>query len=80
MRFVHAVTFVNCDLTSATFQYTCFESDAIFEDCILDNTSFSYVKGLVSNSFKVSFTGSKTDKTNFDSNLRNSLHSSGTIP
>ena len=80
IRFVHAVSFVNCDLTSTTFQYTCFESDAIFEDCILDNTTFSYVKGLVSNSFKVSFTGSKTDKTSFDSNLRTSLQSSGKIP
>ena len=80
MRFVYAVTFVNCDLTSAAFQYTCFESDAIFEDCILDGTMFNNVKGLVSNSFKVSFTGSKTNKTNFDSNLRSSLQSSGTIP
>ena len=80
MRFVHAVSFVNCDLTSATFQHVCFESDTIFEDCILDGTMFNNVKGLVSNSFKVTFTGSKTDKTNFDSNLRSSLQSSGTIP
>ena len=78
-RFAHAVSFINCDLTSACFQFCCFESDAIFEDCILDSASFTYVKGLVTNSCKVSFTGSKTDKTNFDSNLRNSLQSSGKI-
>ena len=80
MRFSHAVSFINCDLTNATFQYNCFESDAIFEDCILDDTTFNYVKGLVSNSCKVSFAGSKTDKTNFNTNLRSSLKSAGKIP
>ena len=79
IRFDHAVSFIDCDLTSACFQYCCFESDAIFEDCILDSTTFTYVKGLVTNSCKVSFTGSKTDKTSFDSSLRNSLQSSGKI-
>ena len=80
MKFAHAVSFIDCDLTQATFQYCCFESDAIFEDCVLDDTTFSYIKGLVTNSCKVSFTGSKTDKTNFDSSLRSSLQSSGKIP
>ena len=80
MRFVHAVSFVNCDLTNASFHYICFESDAIFEDCILANTKFTNIKGLVSNSHKVSFTGSKTDATGFEANLRSSLKSSGKIP
>ena len=79
MRFAHAVSFINCDLTNTVFQYCCFESDAIFEDCILDNTTFNHLKGLVTNSGKVSFTGSKTDKTRFDGNLRSSLQSSGKI-
>ena len=79
IRFDHAVLFINCDLTNAYFQYCCFESDAIFEDCILDHTGFNYIKGLVTNSCKVSFTGSKTDTTSFDSNLRSSLQSSGKI-
>ena len=80
MRFAHAVSFINCDLTNATFQYSCFESDAIFEDCILDNATFNYVKGLVTNSCKISFAGSKTDKTGFDGNLRKRLKSAGKIP
>ena len=80
MKFAHAVSFIDCDLTSAIFQYCCFESDVIFEDCILDNTTFNYVKGLVTNSCKVSFTGSKTDNTAFDGDLRSSLQSSGKIP
>ena len=79
MIFVHAVSFIDCDLTNAVFQFCCFESDVIFEDCILDNTTFNYIKGLVTNSCKVSFTGSKTDKTSFDSDLRSSLQSSGKI-
>ena len=79
MKFVHAVSFIDCDLTNTSFTYTYFESDAIFEDCILDHTTFSSVKGLVSNSFKVSFTGSKTDKTSFDTNLKSSLKSNGKI-
>ena len=80
IRFIHAVSFVNCDLTNASFQHICFESDAIFEDCILDNTKFTNIKGLVTNSHKVSFTGSKTDATGFEANLRSSLKSSGKIP
>ena len=80
MKFAHPVSFIDCDLSNTTFQYSCFESDVIFEDCILDDTTFNYVKGLVTNSYKVSFTGSKTDKTNFDANLRSSLQSSGKIP
>ena len=79
MRFAHAVTFIDCDLTNTTFQICCFESDVIFEGCILDNTRFNQLKGLVTNSCKVSFTGSKTDKTSFDSNLRSSLQSAGKI-
>ena len=80
MKFAHEASFINCDLTNASFQYVCFESDVIFEDCILDNTTISYIKGLVTNSCKVSFTGSKTDKTRFDGVLRSSLQSSGKIP
>ena len=80
VKFDHAISFIGCDLTSASFQYCFFESDVIFEDCILDNTAFSSIKGVVTNSCKVSFTGSKTDKTSFDSNLRSSLKSSGKIP
>ena len=80
MRFSHAVSFIDCDLTNATFQHNCFESDAIFEDCILDNTTFTFIQGLVTNSCKVSFAGSKTDKTKFDTDLRSSLKSAGKIP
>ena len=80
IRFANAVSFINCDLTNATFQYTVFQSNAIFEDCILDNTSFTTVTGLVSNSCKVSFTGSKIDKTNFEADLKSSLKSEGKIP
>ena len=80
IQFDHAVSFISCDLTNACFQYCCFNSDVIFEDCILDSTTFNCVKGLVTNSCKVSFTGSKTDKAIFDSNLRSSLQSSGKIP
>ena len=61
IRFAHAVSFINFDLTNAIFQYICFESESIFEDCILDNIRFNYVKGLVTNSCKVSFAGSKTE-------------------
>lgn len=80
MKFAHAVSFINCDLTNATFLNSYFHSDAIFEDCILDNTSFTTVAGLVSNSHKVSFTGSKIDKTNFEPDLKSSLKSVGKIP
>ena len=79
MKFAHPVSFIDCDLTNTIFQNCCFESDVIFEGCILDNTRFNQVKGLVTNPCKVSFTGSKTDKTIFDSNLRSSLQSSGKI-
>ena len=79
-KFAHPVSFSNCDLTNAIFHCSTFDSDAIFEDCILDNTTFNYVRGLVNNSGKVIFTGSKTDKTNFDPDLRSSLQSSGKIP
>ena len=80
MQFAHAVlNFIDCDLTDVNFSYCCFVSDAIFEDCILGNTTFTYINGLVTNSHKVSFTGSKTDKTNFDSGSRSCLQSSGKI-
>ena len=79
-EFAHPVSFSNCDLTNAIFHCSVFNSDAIFEDCILDNTTFNYVTGLVNNSGKVIFTGSKTDKTNFDPDIRSSLQSSGKIP
>ena len=80
IRFDHPVSFINCDLANTLFLYIYFQSDVIFEDCILDNTTFNKVKGLADNSHKVSFTGSKTDKTNFDPHLRNALQSSGKIP
>ncbi|XP_065914490.1 BTB/POZ domain-containing protein KCTD21-like [Dysidea avara] len=79
LKFVYPVSFISCDLTNASFSYCCFESDVVFEDCILDNTTFSIINGLVTNSHNVSFSGSKTDKTNFDSNLRTALKSAGKI-
>ena len=82
IRFSYAVSFVDCDLTRATFQHIVFASDAIctFTDCILDNTSFNFVNGWKNNSNKVSFTGCKTDKTSFDGCLMSSLKSAGIIP
>ena len=76
MKFAYAVSFIDCDLTYATFKCCSFESGAIFENCILDHTTFNNIKGLVT---KSRFTGSKTDKTNFDIVLRNSLQSAGKI-
>ena len=71
LLFLHSVSFINCSLTNSSFLHCCFESDVIFEDCILDNTTFNYIKGLVNNFHKVRFSGSKTDKTNFnESNLK----------
>ena len=45
IRFNQPVSFINCDLTNALFLHIYFRSDVIFEDCILDNTTFKTVKG-----------------------------------
>jgi len=79
MRFLHPVSFISCDLSSTSFQYCCFESDVLFEDCILDNVTFSVINGFVNNSHIVSFSGCKTDKTSFDSNLQTALKQAGKI-
>ena len=79
MKFLHPVSFISCDLRKASFVQCFFESNVTFEDCILDNTQFSSISGLVANSHNVSFTGSKTDNTNFDGNLRTTLKAAGKI-
>jgi len=79
MKFLHPVSFISCDLSNTSFVHCSFESDVAFEDCILNSTRFNVINGLVTNSCTVSFTGSKTDKTNFDSNLRTALESAGKI-
>ena len=79
MKFLHPVSFIGCDLSSSSFTNCSFESDVNFKDCILDSTTFSMVCGLVTNSHRVSFAGSKTDRTSFDGNLRAALKSSGKI-
>ena len=79
IRFLHPVSFINCNLSNASFTFCFFGSDVTFENCLLDDTRFTSIYGLVTNSHKVSFTGSKTDKTNFDSNLRVKLQSTGKI-
>lgn len=65
VRFACKVLLIDCDLTNTSFIHCCFESDAIFQDCILDNTKFKYIKGLINNS---SFTGLKIDYTGVLSN------------
>ena len=79
MMFSHPVSFIDCDLTNTAFTYCYFGSDVIFKYCILDGTRFSYTYGLVTNSHNVSFTGSVTNKTSFDVNLRKALQSAGKI-
>ena len=79
MRFLHPASFISCDLSGASFTYCSFESDVTFKDCIIDGTTFSYIYGLVTNSHNVTFTGSNTDKTNFDGNLRSALQSAEKI-
>ena len=76
IRFNHMVSFINCNLTGASFVSCSFGSGAKFEDCILDGTKFSNINGLVAN---VSFTGSKIDQTNFDATLKTALQSAGKI-
>ena len=78
-KFLHPVSFISCDLSKASFTQCEFGSNVTFEDCILDNTEFSHIKGLVTNSHKVCFTGSKTENTNFESTLRTALKSAGKI-
>ncbi|XP_065914500.1 uncharacterized protein [Dysidea avara] len=73
MRFSYPLSFSDCDLSNASFTNCFFESDVIFEDCILDGTTFSMLYGLVATLHNVSFTGSKTDNTNFDGKLRAEL-------
>ncbi|XP_065901875.1 uncharacterized protein [Dysidea avara] len=85
IKFDYPVSFIGCDLSVASFTCCCFESDVTFQNCILDDTVFFQVNGLASfNRFShvthnVTFTGSKTDKTNFDANLRKALISAGNI-
>ncbi|XP_065914493.1 uncharacterized protein [Dysidea avara] len=79
MKFVHPVSFISCDLSNASFERCCFESDVLFKDCILANTKFTDINGLITNSHSVSFTGSKTCKTIFDTALRKALQSAGRI-
>ena len=79
LRFLHPVSFISCNLCNASFTYCSFESDVTFEDCILDGTKLNYIYGLVTNSHKISFTGSNTDSANFDANLRTALQSAGKI-
>jgi len=78
IKFVYPVSFVGCDLSFASFSCCCFESKVAFEDCILDDTIFSNVGGLVNNSHS-SFTDSKTSKTKFDPDLRRALRSARKI-
>jgi len=89
IRFTYPVSFVGCDLSFACFNQCFFESDVIFEDCILDDTVFSQINGIVvhkagkeyvlTDFHDVSFAGSKTDMTNFDDTLRKVLKASGKI-
>ena len=79
IKFIHPVSFIDCDLSNTSFSSCSFESDVTFKDCTLDNTTFNYIYGLVTNTHNVSFTGSKTDKTSFDDNLRTALQSAGKI-
>jgi len=78
IKFVYPVSFIGCDLSFTAFTCCCFESNVTFEDCVLDDTIFSNVGGLVTNSH-ASFTGSKTDKTKFDPDLRRALRSARKI-
>ena len=79
IRFDHPLSLVNCDLTDASFISCSFGSDVTFEDCILDDTRFSSINGLVANFHSVSFTGSNTDKAQFDTNLQAALQSANKI-
>ena len=79
ITFLYPVSFIDCDLSNASFDNCCFESDVIFKDCILDDTKFNFAYGLVTNSHNVSFTGSKTDMTNFDADLKIALRSAKKI-
>jgi len=76
LEFCHSVLFINCNLSNASFRECCFKSAVTFEDCTLDGTTFDAVCGLLTN---VSFTGSNTDKTKFESSLREALQSAGKI-
>ena len=78
-KFLYPVSFISCDLSNASFIDCEFGSSVTFEDCILDNTVFKYIKGLVNNSHKVCFTGSKTENTNFQGTLQTALKSAGKI-
>ncbi|XP_065913969.1 uncharacterized protein [Dysidea avara] len=79
IRFDHPLSLVSCDLTGASFMSCSFGSDVAFVDCVLDDTKFSNINGLVTNSHSVSFTGSKTDKAKFDANLQAALQSAKKI-
>ena len=76
IRFDHPLCLVSCDLTGASFVSCSFGANVSFKDCILDETKFSGVHGLVAN---CNFAGSNTDKTEFDSDLREALQSAEKI-
>lgn len=76
IRFDHPVSFISCDLTSASFRECSFGSSVTFKDCILDNTEFTKIGGIVAN---VNFTGSKIDKINFSTSLRLALEAGGKV-
>ena len=73
LRFAHAVSFIDCDLTSATFVFTCLQE--------LDTSPLTTLNIVLSRmqSSKMASDGSKTDKTSFDDSLRSSLKSNGKI-
>ena len=66
IRFEHPLSFINCNLSGSSFTNCSFGSDVIFEDCILDDTTFSHIHGLLYSTKKVSFKGCKIDKVTFD--------------
>jgi len=84
IKFECPVTFIGCDLSLASFTRCIFSSHVIFQNCILDDTTFFRVNGLVTVAGKkithnVSFAGSKTNMTNFEDKLRKALVSDGKI-
>ena len=76
IRFDHPLSFTNCNLSGSSFTNCCFESNVIFKDCILDDTVFSCVKGLLSS---FSFNGCKIDKAKFDDGIMKKLKSNEII-
>ena len=84
IKFEYPVTFIDSDLSLASFTSCSFESDVIFQNCILDDATFLRVNGLVAVAGRkithdVSFASSKTNMTNFDDKLRKALIFDGKI-